>query len=278
VDVWLDREGRPGAEQLRDDIYLYAVGEDRPPAEWIRELAHEYSHLALPEVGPFTAPERWANGYLGERLFLKWLIDNEQTAAWGTSFPGWAYLANQILPLRDRFLNAGPGAPAAGRADAAGMEHYIGFALAIEAGYGPRLLREAIRLAPTTAPSGLGAGLARALPATPGAEVPIDPRAYIPARSSVETLLRVGIRARGAAYWVFMPRGVWRIALEGNLGHGIAPELEGLPSPGVPQGGERLPLLQARIDAAGWRRLHVRSATGSAFELTRVRVTCAAVG
>src|SRR5205807_32206 len=74
VDVWLMRDGLPGAEEAGNDIYLYAIGQDRAPAEWLREIAHEYSHLTLPVVGPFTSPERWGNGYLGERLLMQWLI------------------------------------------------------------------------------------------------------------------------------------------------------------------------------------------------------------
>src|SRR5206468_11771889 len=93
TNVWLTREGRPGGEEFKRNVYLYAVGEDRAPAEWVREVAHEYSHVVLPAFGPFASPERWANGYLGVRLFLKWLIDNEQTDLWGSPFLGSAYLA-----------------------------------------------------------------------------------------------------------------------------------------------------------------------------------------
>src|SRR5207249_4997524 len=126
VDVWLMHGGEPGAEELGNDIYLYAIGRERAPAEWLREIAHEYSHLVVPVVGPFTAPEKWGNGYLGERLFLGWLVAAEQTGVWGPHFDGAGYLANQVRPLRDRFLDAGPGSLSAARADAAAMERFIG--------------------------------------------------------------------------------------------------------------------------------------------------------
>ncbi|MBM3947035.1 MAG: hypothetical protein FJ315_06520, partial [SAR202 cluster bacterium] len=48
VQVWLAREGEAGGELYRDQIYLFAVQEARSPVEWLRELAHEYSHLLLP--------------------------------------------------------------------------------------------------------------------------------------------------------------------------------------------------------------------------------------
>src|SRR5579862_1504014 len=79
VDVWLmpspgsGQSADAAGEQLRDEIYLYDIFTDRRPIEWGREVAHEYGHYALPAIGGFTAPEEWGNGYLGERLFWKWL-------------------------------------------------------------------------------------------------------------------------------------------------------------------------------------------------------------
>ena len=49
------------------------IDTSKPQAEACRELAHEYGHAVLPAIGGFKSPEDWANGYLGERLFLRWL-------------------------------------------------------------------------------------------------------------------------------------------------------------------------------------------------------------
>src|SRR5262249_14317624 len=76
ASVWLSRDGRAGGEEWRGQIYLYAVDRERTPEEWVREVCHEYGHLALPGASIFTEPEPKANGYLGERLLAKWLPVN----------------------------------------------------------------------------------------------------------------------------------------------------------------------------------------------------------
>ncbi len=85
VSVYLCYGGEPGGEQLYDvdrqdgretkvnSIYLYDLRSFTDPVEAAREVAHEYGHATLPPVGGFTAPEDWANGYLGEKLYLSHL-------------------------------------------------------------------------------------------------------------------------------------------------------------------------------------------------------------
>jgi hypothetical protein len=87
VDVYLCDKGQPGGEQLFDKdqeagqevkvntIYIYDLPSLQDPLEEAREVAHEYGHAVLPAVGGFNSPEYWANGYLGEKLFLRWLRD-----------------------------------------------------------------------------------------------------------------------------------------------------------------------------------------------------------
>lgn len=85
VDVYLAKDGTPGGEQRFgidheggmtikcDTIYIYALSSFTDPLEEAREVAHEYGHASLPAIGGYTKPEYWANGYLGEKLFLRWL-------------------------------------------------------------------------------------------------------------------------------------------------------------------------------------------------------------
>ena len=91
VDVYLCFGGKAGGEQMFDvdsqyklengssrpvnTIYIYDLASFKNPIEMAREVAHEYGHASLPAVGGFKIPEDWANGYLGERLFLVWLRD-----------------------------------------------------------------------------------------------------------------------------------------------------------------------------------------------------------
>ncbi|MEO7453458.1 MAG: hypothetical protein ABIV13_01700 [Fimbriimonadales bacterium] len=87
VHVFLCDGGMAGGEQLfvksrsnRDNfanynaIYLYHVESLKDPMEAVREVAHEYGHAILPGIGGFREPEEWANGSLGERLFIRFLL------------------------------------------------------------------------------------------------------------------------------------------------------------------------------------------------------------
>lgn len=87
VDEYVCWGGTPGGEQLFGEdveagqarrvntIYIYDIASFKDPVEMAREVAHEYGHAVLPAVGGFVTPEDWANGYLGERLFLRWMRD-----------------------------------------------------------------------------------------------------------------------------------------------------------------------------------------------------------
>ncbi len=88
VDVYLCLGGKPGGEQFFGEdfpphgrptsvntICIYDLPSFTNPLEMAREVAHEYGHAVLPSVGGFVQPEDWANGYLGEKLFLRWVRD-----------------------------------------------------------------------------------------------------------------------------------------------------------------------------------------------------------
>jgi hypothetical protein len=93
VDVYLCDKGEPGGEQLFDNddeggrqirvntIYIYDLPSLNDNLEEAREVAHEYGHAVLPAIGGYKEPEYWANGYIGEKLFLRWLRDGIQ-AGW----------------------------------------------------------------------------------------------------------------------------------------------------------------------------------------------------
>ena len=87
VHVFICDGGKAGGEQLviksrsrRDNfqtynaIYLYHAEGLTNPVEAVREVAHEYGHAILPAIGGFQSPEEWANGALGERLFVRYLF------------------------------------------------------------------------------------------------------------------------------------------------------------------------------------------------------------
>jgi hypothetical protein len=157
VDVWLTRQNGQGlsadvgGEQFKNKIYIYGITSDRRPIEWMREVAHEYGHYALPGVSGFHAPEEWANGVLGERLFLKWLADDlragrlrPEDLPFVTPEQLNDYIARQVTPLIRRIAHDGVDAHLVARRDAAGMDYYTGFALYLDAVYSSNGLLDAL--------------------------------------------------------------------------------------------------------------------------------------
>ncbi len=70
VDIWLSEKGEVGGEQIGRELYIYQIGKGREEIELLREIAHEWGHHIIPPIGPYKGPEKWANGYIGERLLL----------------------------------------------------------------------------------------------------------------------------------------------------------------------------------------------------------------
>jgi hypothetical protein len=209
VDVWLSRSGEAGGEEWGRNIYLFAIDDPRAPAEWVRELAHEYGHLVLPELGPFTRPEQWASGYLGERLFMKWLLlDNGVADTWNEPIRAQDYVALQVAPLRDRFTNTGP---EGAEADREPMNTLIGEVLALEAMHGPSVLRSLFSRFKRATPEQLAGHLA-ALLREAVAPVSVDVTALAPDKT--QRAEDAG-QLRAAAYRVFLPGGAWRVEAEG---------------------------------------------------------------
>ena len=152
-DVWLCRGGQTGGEQWKTNLYLYDIDSPRSSIEWIREITHEYSHLALPAIGGYDAPEYWANGYLGERLIVRWLIRQPDGPArvetvWG-DFSGAPNFARLLLtPAQTLYKKIGPNTTWLARKDEMGMRYLIGQALTFDDKYGSKRLGEAFARLP----------------------------------------------------------------------------------------------------------------------------------
>jgi hypothetical protein len=152
-NVWLCTGGQSGGEQWRDNLYLYDLETPRSSIEWLRETVHEYAHLALPAVGGYQAPEYWANGYLGERLLVRWLERSPDgpahvEAVWG-DFSG-ASNFNRLLiaPPLALYKKIGPSPAWLARRDELGMRYLIGQALTFDDKYGAARLGDAFRRLP----------------------------------------------------------------------------------------------------------------------------------
>lgn len=153
VDVYLCWGGKAGGEQLFDvdrqydpkgtsvnTVYIYDLPSFTNKVEQVRELAHEYAHAVFPAIGGFEQPENWANGYMGEKLYLKWLsadlasgkltnrdvmgVDPKALAAW---------VAKEVDPLMIKAAQTKPSAELLSGKAKINMDAYIGLSLWAEA-------------------------------------------------------------------------------------------------------------------------------------------------
>ena len=178
ADVWLAGQ-RPvaandGGETRQNQMYLFGIHDRRrTPLEWTRTLVHEWGHLTLPAARGYTDPETDASGYLGERLYLKWLRDDTPplpAAAAGETTPPASdandgttragldlYYARQIAPLMARWNHSaqaggGPTAPVLRDRNTRAMDTYIGAVCACDLAWGSEKTGRAVfGIAGTTA-------------------------------------------------------------------------------------------------------------------------------
>lgn len=152
-DVWLCTGGGSGGEQWRSNLYFYHLESPRSSIEWIREIVHEYSHLALPAIGGYDAPEYWANGYLGERLLVRWFMREpngpaEVSALWGDFSGAQNFQRLLIAPPLALYKKIGPSPKWLARRDEPGMRYLIGQALTFDDKYGSLRLGDALSRLP----------------------------------------------------------------------------------------------------------------------------------
>ena len=129
----------------------------------MRQVAHEYGHVALPGIGGFTeTDDPWADGHLGELLFPKWLAES--------GVPGWvpwsvARREREAARERERlrglwscdelralWQEQTPAAEPLDGDDAAARDRFLGLALHVEATEGPSFLGRALRRCPRGRP------------------------------------------------------------------------------------------------------------------------------
>jgi hypothetical protein len=152
-DVWLCKDGNAGGEQWGDNIYYYDLKVKRSSIEWIREIVHEYSHLSIPGIGGYKSPEYWANGYIGERIVIRWMRSTPGCRKlvgdlWG-DFSGYDSF-NKILiaPAISLYKKIGPNKRWQSRSDEQGMRYLIGEILTIDDKYGSRFLGDVFNRLP----------------------------------------------------------------------------------------------------------------------------------
>lgn len=156
IDVYLAAEGQAGGEHLlgedpgeRDSnntprranmIYIYKVSTFRDPLEQCRELAHEYGHASIHAIGGFTGPEHWANGDVGERIYLSWIAQELKAGTlksedvMGVSQDALdGYLKTKVHPLIKRIGQNGPNTTLLAQTDPKAFEEYVAITIYCEA-------------------------------------------------------------------------------------------------------------------------------------------------
>lgn len=180
VDVYLCWGGDAGGEQLFDEdvdptgikrvntIYIYDLNSFKNPVEMAREIAHEYGHATLPAVGGFKEPEDWGNGYLGEKIYLRYLRDElkakriEQIDAMDCTLEQLdAWVKKNVDPLVQRTAEEGPMFGLLEGTGQAAMDAYIGLNLLLDQILPPRVYAAALRDTGSTQAKDFAAGVIR---------------------------------------------------------------------------------------------------------------------
>jgi hypothetical protein len=230
VHVWLTHT--PGAglspdvggEQFQNQIYLYDIYAERKPIEWLREIAHEYGHYALPAVAGFTAPEEWSNGVLGERLYLVWLLElGNREQGTGDRTPNSdflpfvkkeeleAFAAKQVTPLIARWATETPNIKRLERTDAAGMDDYTGLILYWNAVYGSASVREVF-----ASSSASQNGILTAPDVSAGALASL--------RDAAVSVITSPLQDKSAPFWIYLPNGAFSVEAKSAKSWQILPE------------------------------------------------------
>jgi hypothetical protein len=127
----------------------------RSEAEWIREICHEYGHVALPPLGGFRPPlEPYANGMMGETLGLLWVAGvpnalnlsgaNRPAGATAPKTPQVSAIEAQItaqtVPALKFFLQSRPESALRASGSADGWKYLQGLTIYLERVYGGKTL------------------------------------------------------------------------------------------------------------------------------------------
>lgn len=159
-DSYIDADTNRAVNRKVNTIYIYdmpSFAKDR--AEMVREIAHEYGHATLPPIGPFGKPEDWANGDLGERLYVRWLFEDlvNRKLTRGDMLGATADGLERLLktdsdPLIRQVALNGPDLDALARKGNVSFNAYLGLALYAERIMTAASFMRTLRQTPSTKP------------------------------------------------------------------------------------------------------------------------------
>lgn len=187
VDVYLTSKGKAGGEQFfgTEDypggtrnvnvMYLYNYKNLGSNLELMRVLSHEYGHAAMPPFGGFKSPEEWANGHMGERLYMQWMMGNrlagnvaERDMLMVTVDDLTKYLKNNVGRFVQRIMDRGPDLKLLGGTSAESMNEFLGLMMAAEGLLPRQTFVNSFLFAPKRTAMGYLEGLKQAIAETSG--------------------------------------------------------------------------------------------------------------
>lgn len=140
---------RAGAwlESAPADMLLFRMNRPRHEAEWLRQLMHEYAHIALPRFAGFGPPlEPFGNGAVGETLGMLWAT-SAGTPATPSASAALSYLhehiARNAIPSLRLWNERGPASPLRRQSTPDALRYLQGLAVYIERVYGAAALSDA---------------------------------------------------------------------------------------------------------------------------------------
>lgn len=161
------------------EVYLYLSGVTRTGLEQVRTLVHEWGHLTIPAARGYLEPEPDASGYLGERLYMKWLHETGGNSSDGTNTADLSrYYSRQIAPLLAQYASGGPASRQMDGRLTPHMDYYIAAALGFEEAFGSRLLGRALFSIEGVAPRDLLAAMRATI--TRASTLPVRLPAWVP--------------------------------------------------------------------------------------------------
>ncbi len=134
-------------ESSGGEIMFWKAPLARPETEWLREIFHEYGHVALPPFGGFRPPlEPYGNGVMGETLGQMWAAQTPERfgLSGATSADLTAHVRNQALPALQFFLKCGPNSPLRASGSREGWRYMQGLTTYLERVYGAKMLGRAL--------------------------------------------------------------------------------------------------------------------------------------
>lgn len=152
-DVEFDSSSKRPIVTKANAITIYDIDSFKKPVEMARELAHEYGHATIPPVGGFETPEDWANGYLGEKLYMRWLRDamvdgtvssDDVMGARVTEVDEW--VGKNVTPLVIEASTSPPDMKLLGGKGQKAMDSFIGLVLYADSVLPQRTFARSIRL------------------------------------------------------------------------------------------------------------------------------------